>query len=95
MALHFAKFMSYTIGHLEEWPLPPPAHTAATLREQALDLIYEWSLHYGDIYPQLRMGYRSVHQALQAAWCTELEQREAAPQQLAAGCPAPNPRLNL
>lgn len=61
MALHFAKFLGYTIGHLEDLPLPPPAHTAETLREQALDLIEEWSQQYGDIYPQLRMGYRYVH----------------------------------
>ena len=58
VALHFGKFLGLTIGHLEDRPLPPPAHTAATLREQALDLIEQWSESYGDLYPQLRMGYR-------------------------------------
>ncbi len=58
VALHYGKFLGLTIGHLEDWPLPPPAHAAASLREQALELIEQWSQAYGDLYPQLRMGYR-------------------------------------
>ncbi|KAL4423512.1 hypothetical protein ABPG77_003645 [Micractinium sp. CCAP 211/92] len=81
-----SQFLELVLGFRPERPLPQPAQAAASLREEALELLESWSASHGARHKQLPMAVRYLRDTLQyrfpevgartAAAATEAWERE-------------------
>ncbi|PRW58637.1 UV-stimulated scaffold A-like protein [Chlorella sorokiniana] len=74
---HLSQFLEAVVGFRADRPLPPPAHTAASLREKALELLELWDRDWGAKYKQLPLAVRYLRETLQYRF-PELAPRAAA-----------------
>ncbi|KAL4437191.1 hypothetical protein ABPG75_004330 [Micractinium tetrahymenae] len=60
-----SQFLELVLGFRPERPLPQPVQAAASLREEALELLESWSASHGARHKQLPMAVRYLRDTLQ------------------------------